>query len=275
MDKVFEIQSFDNYLLIKLKGSCDFSNIKGFYDEVMNLLQYSRPHVVIDCEDLLSISKDWVRELLRLHLFLKSNERMLRFIQASPALKASFKTLGVDDAFKTRGSLKEALIDFGLAAKLTLDTEFINPFLDSTINVLKVQAGVEANAGKIYLKKTNEPLLGDVSGVIGIVSENFTGAVVISFPEKTFLKVMSGMLGEEYLELNQDILDGAGEITNIIFGQAKVILNEKGYGIKTALPSVVHGKDHSVNSRDTSGQSIVVPFSSNSGNFFVEICLSA
>ncbi len=274
MDKIFEIQTFENYLLIKLKGSCDFSNLKGFYDEVMNVLQYSRPHVIIDCENLESISKDWVRDLLRLHLFLKSNDKKLRFVQASAALKSNFKTLGIDDAFKTSGTLKEALIDFGLAARRSLDTEFINPFLDSTMNVLKVQAGVDAQAGKIYLKKPNEPLLGDVSGVIGIVSENFTGAVVISFPEATFLKVMSGMLGEEYLELNQDILDGAGEITNIIFGQAKVILNGKGYGIKTALPSVVHGKDHTVSSHDLMGQSVVVPFESNSGKFFVEICLS-
>ena len=275
MDKVFEIETFDTYLLIKLKGSCDFSNLKGFYDEVMSILQYSRPHVIIDCEKLESISKDWVRDLLRLHLFLKTNEKRLRFIQVSSALKANFKSLGIDDAFKISGTLRETLVDLGLVAKRTLDTEFINPFLDSTMNVLKVQAGVESKSGKIYLKKKDEPLLGDVSGVIGIVSDNFTGAVVISFPEATFLKVMSGMLGEEYLELNQDILDGAGEITNIIFGQAKVILNEKGYGIKTALPSVVHGKDHSVSSHDLGGQSVVVPFESNSGKFFVEICLSA
>lgn len=275
MDKVFEIQSFDNYLVIKLRGSCDFSNLKGFYDEVMNVLQYSRPHVIIDCAHLDSVSKDWVRDLLRLNLFLKTNERKLRFVQTSPSLRANIKTLGMDDAFKISGNLKEALVELGLVAKRTLNTEFINPFLDSTMNVLKVQAGVEAKAGKIYLKNVDEPLLGDVSGVIGIVSDDFTGAVVISFPEASFLKIMSGMLGEEYSELNQDILDGAGEITNIIFGQAKVILNEKGYGIKTALPSVVHGKDHTVSSHNLSGQSVVVPFESNCGKFFVEICLSA
>lgn len=274
MEKAFAIEPFDHYLLIKLKGTCDFSNLKGFYDEVMNVLQYSRPHIIIDCENLSSISKDWVRDILRLHLFLKSNDRKLRFILASSALKANFKSLGIDDAFKTSASLKDALVDFGLSAKRTLDTEFINPFLDSTMNVLKVQAGVDAGAGKIYLKKIEEPLLGDISGVIGIVSDKFTGAVVISFPEATFLKVMGGMLGEEYHELNQDILDGAGEITNIIFGQAKVILNEKGYGIKTALPSVVHGKDHSVMSHDINGPSVVVPFESSAGKFFVEICLS-
>ncbi len=69
-------------------------------------------------------------------------------------------------------------------------------------------------------------------------------------------------------------MDGAGEITNMIFGQAKIILNEKGYGIKTALPSVVTGKDHNLLSI-TKGPVVTVPFTSTAGNFFVEICISA
>lgn len=154
-----------------------------------------------------------------------------------------------------------------------IDTNFINPFLAATLHVLKVQASVEAAPGKVYLKKEGENLLGDVSGIIGIVTENFTGNVIISFPEKTFLKVMSGMLGEEYTELNKDIIDGAGEITNMIFGQAKIVLNEKGYGIKTALPSVVSGKGHSLSAM-SKGPIIVVPFTSAAGDFFVEISLS-
>lgn len=156
---------------------------------------------------------------------------------------------------------------------MRLDTEFINPFLTATLQVLKIQASITAEATKIYLKKPGEKLLGDISGVIGIVSTNFNGSVIISFPKETFLNVMSGMLGEIYTELTQDILDGAGEITNMIFGQAKVSLNEKGYGVQMALPSVIFGKDHSMLS-STQGPIIVVPFSSSAGNFFVEISLS-
>jgi len=154
-----------------------------------------------------------------------------------------------------------------------LDTEFINPFLKGALHVLKVQANVTAEQGKIYLKKDGDKLVGDISGVIGIVSDNFNGSVIISFPEKTFLKVMSGMLGEEYTEISKDILDGAGEITNMIFGQAKITLNEKGYGIKTAIPSVVAGKDHSLTSL-SKGPIVVVPFTSSAGDFFIEICVS-
>jgi chemotaxis protein CheX len=59
----------------------------------------------------------------------------------------------------------------------------------------------------------------------------------------------------------------------MIFGYAKQILNEKGFGIKMALPSVVSGKDHSLSSSNQ-GTSLVIPFESVAGNFFVEICLS-
>lgn len=154
-----------------------------------------------------------------------------------------------------------------------IDINFVNPFLGATLNVLKVQAGIEAEPGKISLKKAGEPLKGDVSGVIGIVSETFNGCVVISFPENTFLKVMSGMLGEDLTEMNQDIVDGAAEITNMIFGQSKVVLNERGYGINIALPQVVTGKGHSLQSMNK-GPTVLIPFKSTAGEFFVEICLS-
>lgn len=154
-----------------------------------------------------------------------------------------------------------------------IDINFVNPFLAATLNVLKIQASVEATPGKVHLKKNDDALKGDVSGVIGIVSDTFNGSVVISFPEKTFLKVMSGMLGEEYTELTKDILDGAGEITNMIFGMAKVTLNERGYGIKIALPQVISGKGHSLSAM-SKGPTVIIPFSSTAGDFFVEVSLS-
>lgn len=154
-----------------------------------------------------------------------------------------------------------------------IDTNFINPFLASTLNVLKVQANILAEPGKVVRKSKEEPLKGDVSGVIGIVSDSFNGTVVISFPERTFLKIMSNMLGEELSAINHEIIDGAGEITNMIFGQAKVVLNERGYGIKMALPQVVSGKGHSL-SAISKGPGIMIPFTSSAGEFFVEITLS-
>ncbi len=153
-----------------------------------------------------------------------------------------------------------------------MDIEFVDQFITATIHVLKVQANVEASAGKIALKKMGVINSGDISGIIGVVSDSLNGSVIISFPEDTFLAIMSNMLGEVYTSLNEDIVDGAGELTNIIFGQAKITLNEKGYGIRAAIPSVVKGKNHELLSQ-TKGPVVVVPFESSAGPFVVEICI--
>lgn len=159
-----------------------------------------------------------------------------------------------------------------MAAKV-LDVDFINPFLSATVKVLETQASTKSTAGKVYKKPARDKFTGDISGVIGLVSEAFTGSVVISFPETTFLQIMSRMLGEECSKITPEIQDGAGEITNMIFGQAKVSLNEKGFGIKTALPSVVSGTDHSI-VQMSNGPRIVVPFKTDVGEFFIEISVA-
>jgi chemotaxis protein CheX len=59
----------------------------------------------------------------------------------------------------------------------------------------------------------------------------------------------------------------------MVFGQAKVALNEKGYGLQTAVPSVVSGRDHGIQGIGA-GPRIRVPFETDAGPFFIEICLS-
>lgn len=158
--------------------------------------------------------------------------------------------------------------------KTVMDVNFINPFLEATMKTLSTQCSTQATAGQIFTKERTEKYSGDISGVIGLVSEAFTGSVVITFPAATFLQVTSRMIGEECSEINDMIRDAAGEMTNIIFGQAKIVLNQRGYGIKTALPSVIAGHDHSVLPL-TKGPRVVIPFTTDVGPFFVEICLSA
>ena len=154
---------------------------------------------------------------------------------------------------------RDALIEFGLLNKKSLDVDFINPFLGSVVRTLSVQTSTEATPGKLAIKKPGEPLLGDISGVIGIVSPSLNGAVVISFPAATFLGLMSKMLGEECKEITRDLESGAGELINIIFGQAKVVLNHRGYALKTALPTIIVGRNHSV-LNSSAGLVVIIPF---------------
>lgn len=271
----WQILKSEGYNTLKLSGDLSKADSRIFEaNDLSKLTAEPLNHIVINCEHLSLLSKQWIRVLVNIAVHLKKFNKGVRLVRATKEVLDQIKHEGVDTTLKSVPNLRDALIQFGLVTKKALDVDFVNPFLQATMHALKVQAQTQSTPGKMYLKKKSDKYSGDISGVIGLVSETFNGAIVISFPEKTFLAVISKMIGEEVKEISKEVADGAGELTNIIFGQAKVILNEKGYGIKTAIPSVVTGKDHSV-ANLTDGPAVVVPFESDAGPFFIEICISS
>ncbi len=150
-----------------------------------------------------------------------------------------------------------------------MDVNLINPFLEATLHVLKTIARIDAEKGKPYLKKDNVAV-GDVSGVIGLAGD-MNGIISVTFTEKCILYIVTGMFGEEVKELNAEIGDAVGEITNMISGQARVKLEKQGTNLQAAIPSVVLGKNHTI-SHLTKQPIIALPFSTKGGDFTVEIC---
>jgi chemotaxis protein CheX len=149
--------------------------------------------------------------------------------------------------------------------------EYINAFIDSTINALKTMAMITPKREEVKVKKNGESASFDVSGLIGLAG-NAVGSVVLSFPESTAVKVVSNFIEEEVKEVNQDVLDAIGELTNIVAGGAKKVFAEQGYSFKISIPNVVHGKDHKIN-RPKNVPCITVSFSSDAGPFAIEISL--
>ncbi len=149
-----------------------------------------------------------------------------------------------------------------------MNVEYINPFLKATSNVLKTMAFTESTPGKPYLKKDSQAG-GDISGVIGITGET-EGSLSVSFSEACICLVVSNMFGEPITEINQEVEDAVGEITNMISGDARRELAEKGIMLKSGIPTVISGKNHTVKHM-TSGPVIAIPFTTKAGDFIVEV----
>lgn len=150
-----------------------------------------------------------------------------------------------------------------------MNVTLINPFINATINVLETMAFVTVSAGKPYLKKDNVAV-GDVTGIIGLTGVA-NGTISVTFEEKCILNVVSNMFGETMTELNHEIADAVGELTNMISGQARRELEEAGKVFKAAIPSVVTGRNHSI-THHTDGPKIAIPFSTGNGYFTIEVC---
>ena len=100
-----------------------------------------------------------------------------------------------------------------------MKVEYINPFIKATITVCQTMLSVTPVRGELAPKTSNHPTH-DISAVIGM-SGSAVGAVVISYPKLTALKVVSKFLGQETKIIDNDVCDAVGEIANIIAGNAK------------------------------------------------------
>jgi chemotaxis protein CheX len=151
-----------------------------------------------------------------------------------------------------------------------MNVEFVDPFLVSTINVMKTMANTDAKPGKPFLK-SDKSAKGDVTGIVGLRGLQARGSLAITFTESAILHIYSQMLGEKAEEINDALVDCVGEITNMICGGAKAMLSEKGYKFEMAIPSMISGKNHTV-SHKTNGKIVCIPFDTIAGSFFLEIC---
>ncbi len=151
-----------------------------------------------------------------------------------------------------------------------MNVEFINPFLDSIVNVLTTMAQTNPKPQKAYIKNGSSAM-GEVTGLIEMSSDKAKGSLAVTFSAPAILHIASQMLGEEVKEMDDTIPDTVGEITNMVTGGAKRILSEKGFAFNMALPNMFVGEKHLV-THLIAGPVLVIPFAIEAGDFFIEVC---
>ena len=149
-----------------------------------------------------------------------------------------------------------------------MKVKYINPFLNASVNLFKEFLGFKVTSGKPYVLPDPQELY-EVSGIIGLAGET-VGAVVLSFSRETAIKMVSQMEGKTYNALGTEVIDGVGELINIIAGNAKKDLLE--FRIEISLPGVITGTTYRIHWPE--GIPVVcIPFESDVGPFTVNVSL--
>ena len=148
--------------------------------------------------------------------------------------------------------------------------QFIQPFIDGTIEVFRDLCNTETKAGRAFFVSKDEfETIWDISGIIGLSGEA-NGAVAISIKEETAFKLTSLLTGKEYTTIDREVTDMLGEVVNIIAGNVKNVF-EKKHRIKISMPSIIKGKAHSIVWPSEKARIICIPFTIFDDN---ELCLS-
>ncbi|WP_045211831.1 chemotaxis protein CheX [Desulfonatronovibrio magnus] len=149
--------------------------------------------------------------------------------------------------------------------------QFINPVLSAVLNVLSTMANIEARPGKPYVNKKGTAC-GDITGSIEI--SGFTNGIIsLTLEEKVILTIVNNMLYENFTEINDEIIDAVGELTNMISGQARSELSKEGISFKAGTPKVVLGFGEKIGHIE-SAPILAVPFQCDGGKLVVEISIS-
>lgn len=150
-----------------------------------------------------------------------------------------------------------------------MKAEFINPFLTSTKNVLETMCQTKAKAQKPEIKKGTRSY-GEVTGLIGMASEKVSGCMVVSFTKDCILHIVGSMLMEPpKKEIDEEILDAVGELTNMICGGAKAQLAKLDHKFDLATPTMIKGKGVEI-TYFSAAPTLVIPFETEHGNFVIE-----
>lgn len=149
-----------------------------------------------------------------------------------------------------------------------MNVEYINPFIKASEYLFREYLELDLEIGNPFLINDGSAL-NEVSGIIGLAGDS-TGAVVLTLSRETSMALVSLFANHEYKFISNEVLDGIGEIVNIIAGNAKKYIdNQK---ISISLPGVVTGRDYNIHWPENV-PIIGIPFISALGKMVLNVSL--
>jgi chemotaxis protein CheX len=86
-------------------------------------------------------------------------------------------------------------------------------------------------------------------------------------------KISSQLLMAEYSAVDEEVLDAVAEVTNMVVGNVKTLLEEILGPLGLSIPTVIFGRNFTSRSAGTN-EWTVVPFLADGVRFQVQVCLA-
>ncbi|MBU1196053.1 MAG: chemotaxis protein CheX [Proteobacteria bacterium] len=150
-----------------------------------------------------------------------------------------------------------------------MEATLVNPFIEGTLHILDTTAFVKVKPEPPFLKR-DQKSQGDITGIVE-VSGDLSGTAAISFSEQSILGIVSAMFGEDMTEINDEIYDAVGEISNMVAGHVTTKIAETGKKVKVKFREIKSGKDAVIEHVQGARHVLVLPFKSTKGKVVIEV----
>ena len=119
--------------------------------------------------------------------------------------------------------------------------EYINPFVDSAIIILKETVSDDVKRGQLSLKSSISPMLGVVI-IVGLAGQ-VSGRIIFDMDKTTALKIASKMNDETLTKFDELTSATLTELANMVTGKAVTKLQELGFQFDLTPPALFIGQD--------------------------------
>lgn len=149
-----------------------------------------------------------------------------------------------------------------------MNLELIDPFIKSASNVLTTMGSMEATHSDPVVCKELPPT--DVTGILNMVSDSVEGVLAVSFTKPVIFELTKRLIGISPTDIDEDVKSLVGDITNMVYGGAKTILDDEGYNFDMSIPTVIQELDINIDFYKNSSV-VVTTFETEVGKFYIQI----
>jgi len=140
----------------------------------------------------------------------------------------------------------------------------------STISVFSTMLNLTVSPGE-PCEKVDPPPINGVMALLGFTGE-WIGTGVLFCQEKLAMRLSAAMLLNDVSEISPDVLDGIGELANMVFGNFKDNLEPISGALAISIPTVVYGRNFQARSPGNRAW-LVAPFTVDDDTFEARVCL--
>ncbi len=146
--------------------------------------------------------------------------------------------------------------------------DFSQAIIKATCDLFETMIMLEARPGEA--RTEIDPRFSDsVTGMLGF-SGDLRGMLKIHCPSPVAKAVTEALLGMPVEEVDEEVHDTIGEITNMVAGGLKVIFSGEERCISLSIPTTIGGRSYKVHSL-ANAERVVVPFAISGREMLVEI----
>ena len=148
----------------------------------------------------------------------------------------------------------------------------INCIQQSTLQVFSTMLGEELLLASVSTERDTEDVRDGVVSFVGLAG-SWAGTGSITCSPVLACKICAQMLMTEASSVNEEVLDAVAEITNMIIGNVKTMLELKVGNMGLSTPTVIFGRNFQTRSARIHDWT-VVRFTCGEDQFYVQLCLA-